>query len=165
MVSWDHVVNLYQHIFTTESMATKIGRVVTYLEVLPPKESHGFWITNYNKYDCTATMSIVTKLIRVVTYLKGLLPIGSLYGSWVTSFTRSRDKLKALYLHYHIACGHQRWQHSDFYYNVTWSLNHVVLCGQLINKMCYICCWARPMDTNHCKVVKLLWGASTHRAT
>ena len=46
-----------------------------------------------------------TKLGKKVTYLEGLLPNKS-HEPWSHVLTRSRDKLKQLYLHYHKVYGH-----------------------------------------------------------
>ena len=86
---WDHMTKS-KHIFTTtDSVATKLGRMVTYHDGPPPIESSDhliMWpckITWQTKNISTTTVPMATKLGREVIYLKGLLPINS-HGSWVT---------------------------------------------------------------------------------
>ena len=66
-------------------MVTKLGRVVTYIEGLPPKnvtlqfdhvvlQDH---VTHWNNYIFTTTVSKATKLGRVVTYHEGFSTIKS----------------------------------------------------------------------------------------
>ena len=54
-----------------------------------------FWdeVANYNSFTSTATVSIATKVDWIVTYFERL--------------SRSRDKLRALYLHYYSTYYHQ----------------------------------------------------------
>ena len=55
-----------------------------------------------------------------------------------SGLARSRDKLKPLYLHYHIAYGHQNWQDDNLpssipAYKVTWPFDYVVLQDHMTN--------------------------------
>ena len=54
-------------------------------------------------------MCMATKLGRVVMYHEGFQPIKL----WLRVLSKSRDKLKVLYLHYHSAYGRQNWQSGD----------------------------------------------------
>ena len=54
-------------------------------------------VINKSQYVSLTSILITTKLGRVVTYLEGFLPIKS------RGLTRSHDRLKPLYLHYHNA--------------------------------------------------------------
>ena len=56
-------------------------------------------------------MPMVIKLDRV-TYHEELLLVKS-HSPLITVLTRSRNKLKPLYLHYYSAYGHQTWQDGD----------------------------------------------------
>ena len=60
----------------------------------------------------TTTTPMAIRLGKVVTYHKKLSPIKS-YDPLITCLTRSRDKLKPLYLHYHNVYSHQTWQDGD----------------------------------------------------
>ena len=55
---------------------------------------------------------MTTKLGRIVTYFEGLVLIKYMTLS-SRVLTRSRDKLKSLYLHHGGAYGHQTWQYGD----------------------------------------------------
>ena len=57
-------------------------------------------VINKSQYVSLTSILITTKLGRVVTYLEGFLPIKS------RGLTRSHDRLKPLYLHYHNAYAH-----------------------------------------------------------
>ena len=60
------------------TMTTELGRVVTYLEGLPPLKSHGplsTWLTNWNPYISTTTEPMASKRGRMVTYLEPISPI------------------------------------------------------------------------------------------
>ena len=65
------------------SMATKLGRIVTFHEGIPLRKSHDpltTWsceITWQTKNIFTTTKPMATKLGSVMTYLEGLLPIKS----------------------------------------------------------------------------------------
>ena len=65
------------------SIATKLGKMVTYDERLLPIKSHDLlitWsceITWQTKNISTTAMSLTTKIGRLVTYLEGPLPIES----------------------------------------------------------------------------------------
>ena len=116
---------------TMELIATKVGRIVTYLEGLLPIKLHRSLITlttwfceitwhTISIYISTTTAPMTTRLGRVVINFKRLLGkclwppdlAGwwlTLRGSWVLSLmtleprgrTRSLAKLKLLYLYYH----------------------------------------------------------------
>ena len=54
---------------------------------------------------------------------------------WFRGLAKSRDKLKAIHLHYHSAYGHLTWQSGDLpyeaiIYKVTQLMSHVVLWGR-----------------------------------
>ena len=86
---------------TTLSVATKLGKVVTYHEGLPLLKSHVLQdhVTKL-KHIFTTKLGRVTKLIlRELTL-------------WLWVLVRSQGRLKPLYLHFHN--GHQIWYDHDF---------------------------------------------------
>ena len=104
---------------TTMLVATKLGRVVTYHQGFPPIKSRNLLITwsgrikSQNKAVYLHYITpMATKLGRVVTYLEGLLRIKSHMALESCRFARPCEKLK-IFLHHHIAFGHQTWQCSD----------------------------------------------------
>ena len=69
---------------TTVFMATKSGRMVSYLDWLPPIVVQHFrhgdlqdHMTNQNHYISTTIVPMVTKLGRMITYFGGVLSIKS----------------------------------------------------------------------------------------
>ena len=73
-----------------------------------------------------------------MTYLEELLHIKLLDPLCSLDLARSHDKLKSIYLHYHIVYGHQRWQDSDL---TRWAItNNVAFAFD------YIFLWARSRD-------------------
>ena len=68
---------------------------------------------------------------------------------WLSGLVRSPDKLKS-FLYYHSAYDHQNWQGGDIKwggptYNVTCSVNPVVLRSHMTNKICIPTCF-RPIS-------------------
>ena len=117
---------VYLHIsITTTITSTKLDRVVTYHEEVPPINSLDPLIT----WSCNITWQT-----KIITPLAGLLPI------WSHDFARSRDKLTPLYLHCHSAFGHQTWQNGDLSrgapnHKVTQRCDHVVLQSHVKTKI------------------------------
>ena len=85
VVLQNHVMNWKQNISTARvPMATKLGRMVTYLGGIVSIKSRVsqvtwscgiMWLTNENYYISTTTMPRVTKFGRMVTYLALLSPV------------------------------------------------------------------------------------------
>ena len=94
-------------------MATKLGRVITYVQKTPPTKSRDLLIRghvrNLKPYNCISTIPIGSKFGRLVFY------------SWRTQPAKSRDlfiiwslqKLKNLYIHFNKTYGSQTWQGGD----------------------------------------------------
>ena len=91
---------------TTELIATKVGRMVTYLEGLLPIKSHRPLITlitwfcettwqTISIYISTTTVPMTTRLSRVVINFERLLGIKS-YGSWATWSCKISCKIKII---------------------------------------------------------------------
>ena len=112
-------------------MATRLGKMITYLDGLLPIKSLGPLITW--SYEITwQTKSIISLIPQ---YLRPLNLVGywlSLRGSYryshltiyLSGLAWSRDNLNAFYLYHYNTYGHQTWQGCD----IPWrSLTHTVL--------------------------------------
>ena len=85
VILWDHLINWNHYISTTTvPMATKLDRMVTYLNGLVPVKSHSHLITWFCKITwqtkiikSSLPLSTASKLDRMITYLDELLPIKS----------------------------------------------------------------------------------------
>ena len=107
-----------KHIFTTKMpLATKPGRMMTYLERLLPKKSHDHIVTYSCKATCTCpllrpmivlcTRPMTTKIGKMVIYYEKIPPIKSQI-CWTRSYhVRSHDNVKTLYFHYNNVYGQQ----------------------------------------------------------
>ena len=79
-------------------------------------------------------------------------------GSKSIKITRSRDKLKKLYIHCNIVYGYQTWQGGDTQWNtsfhtVTRPFDYAVLQDHVEYQICYIATTTMPMITKRGKVV------------
>ena len=77
-------------------MATKLGRIVIYLNFLSPIKSNDLVLRYHvtmEKHISTATMLMTTKLGNMITYLEWLIPIKS-HNCIITWNRKSNDKLK-----------------------------------------------------------------------
>ena len=115
-----------------------------------------FWnhVTNENHYIPNTRVPMTTRLGRMVTLTGSYLMI-----IWSRHLSRSRDKLKPLYLHKNYAYGHQTWQDGDLpwrvpTHKVTWLFDHVVLRDHLASSNYYISTTAVPMATRLCRIVR-----------
>ena len=126
-------------------MTTKLGWVVTYYQGLPPMKPHNTLIT----WSC----KIMRQTKTIISPLPYWLWPPNLAGWWLTvrgshpfsymallahGLVRSWDKLRPLYLHYHIGYGHQTWQGGDLLWgvpthSVTWPYWHMVLWDHVRN--------------------------------
>ena len=114
IVLQDHVTNWNYYISTTVvPMVTKLGRMVTYLELLLTIKLFNGLIT----WSCKVTWhtkTIISPLLECLWSPKLAEWWLTLRGKshmilWSRGLLRSRDKLKLLYLQYHPAYGHQTW--------------------------------------------------------
>ena len=98
-------------------MATKLGRMVSYLYGLLFTKSHNPWshVFARSRWSMT-TVYMATKLGRMVTYLNGLLPIKS-YDPLIT-YSRKITWQAPLYLQDHSTYGYQTWGDGDLLYGV-----------------------------------------------
>ena len=118
-----HVKNKNHYISSTKvPMATKLGRMITYLDSLLPLKSQDPLIT----WSCEITWQ--TKLLYIHVVLQSYVtndhqtwqggdipwraPTHKLISQW-RGFVRSRDMLKTLRLCLHSSNGHQVWQGGD----------------------------------------------------
>ena len=139
VVFWDQVTNLNYYISISRMpLTTKLSKMLDYIELLPPIESH--------KPSMMWSCKITWQTRSIISPLPQCLWPPNLVGWWLTlrfSYTWSQktlstrafkklcDKLKPLYLHYHNAYGYQIWQNSDLpwripthkviWYFVSWS--------------------------------------------
>ena len=112
----DYVTNLKRTSTTRVPLATKLGRMVTYLDGLLPIKSHdpmirwSFELTWHTKI----IMSPITNCLWLPNVAGLWLNLRSSYpcylGLWSRGLARSRDKLKSQCLHYHNDYTHQTWQ-------------------------------------------------------
>ena len=119
-------------------MATKLGRVVIYLEELPLIKLLDPLITGFirscdmlNILYSTCTRPMAIKHGKMLVHLDGLPPINSHNPLNMCSRECSRDKLKT-YLYQQNAYGHKTYQRSDVTQGVsthkfTYPLNEVVM--------------------------------------
>ena len=142
LIMWSCKVTWQKHISATRvSMATKLGRMITYLDRLLPIKGYDPLITWF----CDKPKLLYLQyhriyghqLGRMMTYLKRLPPI-KLLDSWLCGLARSRDKLKPFYLHYYSAHGQQTWQGCDIPWEtciiaVTWPFSLLVLLDHVKN--------------------------------
>ena len=89
-------------------MGTKLDRVVTYHEGIPPIKSRDPLIT----WSCE-----ITRQTKTITNSTTRLAVGSYQKRHMNVLSRGlaklRDKLKPLYVHYQSAFGHQTWQNCN----------------------------------------------------
>ena len=83
VVLWDHITTSNCYIFTTTAfMATKLNRMVTYIQAAPNHEvtqwfEHGILeccVVNRNHYISSTTVLMASKISWIITQLDGLLP-------------------------------------------------------------------------------------------
>ena len=99
-------------------MATKLGRMVIYLERLLPIKSHDHIITWSWKITWeTKNISLLPQCLWAQNLAGWWLTLRSSYPCyftlWSSGIGKLRDKLKSLYLHYHNVFGHKTWQDGD----------------------------------------------------
>ena len=94
-----HATNIKPYISpSTIPMATKIGRVVTYVDAAPPSKSHDLlftWLME-KTYICTSAISMTTKLGRVLTWGWGTQS-SKLVNFWLCGhMTKEKNLISAL---------------------------------------------------------------------
>ena len=119
LVLRDHETNQNYYISViTMPKASKLSRMVTYLEELSPIKSYDHLVT----WSCETTWQ--TK--SIISPLPHCLLPPNVVGWWLSY------KLKPLLIQYHSAYSHQTWQGGDLpwgvvTHKVTWSFIHVIL--------------------------------------
>ena len=125
-------------------IATKLGRVATYCEGLPPIKSYGTLTTwvflrscdKLKALDLHYHNSVATKLGRMVTFLEGLVQIKSHYPliTWLCEIMWQIKNISHCLNSY----GHQIWQCDDLPWGaptqrIALPFNHLVLRNYLTN--------------------------------
>ena len=135
LVTFTEILNGKLHFLCSDRMVTYLERLSP-IKLLDPLVT---WICKI-KWEsktsvCPQLLPMDTTLHRRATYLEGIQNIKS-NNPWLRGLTGSRDKLKALYLHYRNVSGHQTCRGNDLLWRaptpkITWSFNDIVLRGNI----------------------------------
>ena len=155
-------------------MATKLGRMVTYIDGLTPINLHQPLITWSWGITCKLK-SLYLYCHRAYdhrTWQAGYLPLGVSTHNVIPplSLARSRNKLKPLYLHYHNIYGHKTRQCDEllwlpFTHKFKWPYNHLVLWDHMTNKKYCILHYRNGFGLKTWLDDGLLWVTSAYKVT
>ena len=155
-------------------MATKLGKMVTYIDGLTPINLHQPLITWSWGITCKLK-SLYLYCHRAYdhrTWQAGYLPLGVSTHNVIPplSLARSRNKLKPLYLHYHNIYGHKTRQCDEllwlpFTHKVKWPYNDLVLWDHMTNKKYCVLHYRNGFGLKTWLDDDLLWVTSAYKVT
>ena len=155
-------------------MATKLGRMVTYIDGLTPINLHQLWSRGLE-----ASHGKLKSLYLYYhsaydhwTWQAGDLPLEASTHNVIPplSLARSRNKLKPLYLHYHNIYGHKTRQCDEllwlpFTHKVKWPYNDLVLWDHMTNKKYCVLHYRNGFGLKTGLDDDLLWVTSAYKVT